>query len=216
MMSSSLFNTVAIISDAPSRLLPQEEWGTWTPSIPRVACPLPKPISQKRVTCFQCGLFSYVPLTALSSICSHCRMHMQLSNVLLRANSRRRRLETQGDITVAAGAQLHNLKLKCQNLTMKGEADGEFYCRGTMRIYGSLRLSHALEVGVLELRRGALLLAERGAMVGDAVLRGKFIGLLNAKGVIRVKSGAVLEGECRATNLIIESGGRHVGSFTPL
>lgn len=216
MMFPDQFETEVMICDTASRLLPEEDWGTWSPSIPREPRPLPLPISQKRVTCFQCGQLSYVPLSALSAICSHCRIHMQLSNVLLRANSRRRRLETQGDITVASGAQLHELKLKCQNLTMKGEADGEFFCRGTMRVYASLRLSRALEAGVLELRRAAQLVAERGAMVGDAVLRGKFIGLLNAKGVIRVKRGGLLQGDCRATSLIVESGGRHIGSFSPL
>ena len=91
--------------------------------------------------------------------------------------------------------------------------------RGTMMATGTLRIDGEFEGDILNCDR--LEIGEHGIMRSDievksAMIEGRVIGNVRALGVIEIKTGARVEGDMTATNVIIEPGAFFSGRCTML
>ena len=91
--------------------------------------------------------------------------------------------------------------------------------RGTMMATGTLRIEGEFEGDILNCDR--LEIGEHGIMRSDievksATVQGRVIGNIRALGVIEIKTGARVEGDMTATNVIIEPGAFFTGRCTML
>jgi cytoskeletal protein CcmA (bactofilin family) len=91
--------------------------------------------------------------------------------------------------------------------------------RGTMMATGTLRIEGEFEGDILNCDR--LEIGEHGIMRSDievksATVHGRVIGNIRALGVIEIKTGARVEGDMTATNVIIEPGAFFTGRCTML
>ena len=91
--------------------------------------------------------------------------------------------------------------------------------RGTMMATGTLRIEGEFEGDILNCDR--LEIGEHGIMRSDvevkgAMIHGRVIGNVRALGVIEIKTGARVEGDMTAANVIIEPGAFFSGRCTML
>ena len=91
--------------------------------------------------------------------------------------------------------------------------------RGTMMATGTLRIDGEFEGDILNCDR--LEIGEHGIMRSDievkgAVVQGRVIGNIRALGIIEIKTGARVEGDVTAANVIIEPGAFFSGRCTML
>ena len=91
--------------------------------------------------------------------------------------------------------------------------------RGTMMATGTLRIEGEFEGDILNCDR--LEIGEHGIMRSDievksAMIQGRVIGNVRALGVIEIRTGARVEGDMTATNVIIEPGAFFTGRCTML
>ncbi|MFI3243878.1 MAG: polymer-forming cytoskeletal protein [Akkermansia sp.] len=209
--------TDPIISPEISGLLPEDEWGNWVPNIARKRRLMrdyaERKVPTRRVQCHQCEKFADVPLRALSAICPFCHTHLQMGDFVLKSGMRRNKLRTQGDVVIHADANLSRLNLVCTNLVMKGVGDGYINCRGKLTVYSKPHMHQSVKAGHLDMRLFSELRLENGIHVEKADIRGELRGFIHATGVVRIRRGGVLIGDCRALVLQIDSGGRHIGHF---
>ena len=207
--------TEPISSPEPSGLLPEDMRGKWSPYVALKARPFKSAsiLPLRHVHCHGCNSLSAVPAAALSALCSQCHTHLQMGDYILRSGSRRNKIRTQGNITIAEGAYFSRLDLICNNLIMRGDGDGSISCRGSLIIYSSPSISQPLTVSKLDLRRGSSLSLSSGAHVEEAEIHGILRGFISATGRIVVKRGGSLHGDCRAKDLILEPGAQHIGRF---
>lgn len=209
-----------IVSPEASGLLPREDWGTWVPQMTRrkilkadYAQHQPR---QREVICHHCDKRATVPARALSALCPHCYTHLQMGNIVLKEGGRRTHLRTQGDVLIPSDITVSGLNVVCNNLIMKGKGDGLIHCRAKLCVYGSSTMTQAVRAGKLELRLFSHLQVEKGIYVEDAEIRGDLTGFIHATGVVRIRRGGVLRGDCRALVLKIDAGGVHEGHFEQL
>jgi cytoskeletal protein CcmA (bactofilin family) len=91
--------------------------------------------------------------------------------------------------------------------------------RGTMMATGTLRIEGEFEGDILNCDR--LEIGEHGIMRSDievksATVQGRVIGNIRALGIIEIKTGARVEGDMTATNVIVEPGAFFTGRCTML
>lgn len=209
--------TDPISSPEISGLLPEDEWDQWVPNIARKtrigAHYSQRSVPTRQVLCHNCEQQADVPARALSALCPHCHSHLQMGNFVLKSGMRRTKLRTQGDVVIASTAHLSRLNIICTNMVMKGVADGFITCRGKLTVYSSPHITESVRAGHLDLRLFSHLTLDKGIHVENAELRGELKGFIHAEGIIRIKRGGVLRGDCRARVLQIAPGGVHEGHF---
>jgi cytoskeletal protein CcmA (bactofilin family) len=91
--------------------------------------------------------------------------------------------------------------------------------RGTMMATGTLRIEGEFEGDILNCDR--LEIGEHGIMRSDievksAMVQGRVVGNIRALGVIEIKTGARVEGDMTAANVVIEPGAFFTGRCTML
>ncbi len=209
--------TNPIVSPEISGLLPEDEWGRWVPNIARKKRIMQdyaqRQVPTRQVLCHQCEKMADVPLRALSALCPHCHTHLQMGDFVLKSGMRRTKLRTQGDVVIAANVCLSRLNIVCTNMVLKGLADGYIHCRGKLTVYGDPHMTQSVKAGYLDLRLFSHMTLDHGIHVESADIRGELKGFIHATGVVRIRRGGVLRGDCRALVLQIDSGGRHEGRF---
>ncbi len=174
-------------------------------------------VPQREVCCYECGKSSQVPAAALTAQCRHCRAHLNMGNVELKAGARRLTVRTLGDVSIASDAVLSHLSIVCRNLSVNGRGNGSFRCSGRLSFGCSLTVEGSVSAETLSVARGCEVTLEQVAQVkGEAHLAGKLRGKMKVQGGITIARGGVLTGDCSAASLTIEPGGRHDGRFTPL
>ncbi len=172
-------------------------------------------VPQREICCYECGRRSHVPAAALSVQCLHCHARLDMADVELDADSRNLTIRTLGDVTIAADAVLNHLSIVCRNLQMNGQGSGNLRCSGRLNIACTLRVEGSVSAAALTVERGCELTLEQGAEVRSALICGRLEGHLAAEGDITIARGGLLVGDCVASSLKLEPGGRHEGQFTP-
>ncbi len=209
------FRTEPLIVPTVSGLLPEGERDR---RVALTSLPSSKPhahVPMREVCCYECGRRSHVPSAALSAQCIHCHAHLNMADVELKAGSRRLTVRTLGDVTIAPDAVLSHLSIVCRNLNVLGRGTGSFRCTGALTIATSLHVEGGVKADTLVVERQCNVTLEKEAQVRDALVRGSLRGGLSAMGSVRVVRGGELIGDCLASDLVVEPGGRHVGAFAP-
>ncbi len=194
----------ALVSEDPSGILPEEDWGKWIPRIEGTRrLRLPVMPEMRSVICYNCERETAVPAKALSALCSLCRSHLMLTNVVLRQGSARPNVSTIGNISIAKGANLSGLKLNCNNLHVQGTIDGQLRCRAKLTMSHDNKLTKKPQVGTLLVERGVTLKLPAGIDAEEIIIKGELHGDITATHSIKLESGGSLHGDCHTPSLEI-------------
>lgn len=156
------------------------------------------------VTCPKCGHSQLEPRTAYSTICKQCHQHFRVQEALrptpqppqpLLEQKRIRCFQcgTELDVPVAATSTMCK---RCSSHVDLADYHVTQTVSKNFRTHGRL---------VIE-EKGYVLNAD--ALVGDAVIRGRFIGKLVAAGTLEIHSSANIKGSFTAARLVIPAGHR--------
>lgn len=170
-------------------------------------------IPTRQVTCYECGRQSHVPAAALSANCIHCHAHLRMTDVEMKAGSRKLTVRTLGNVTVRDDAVLSHVSVVCNNLHMYGRASGTFRCSGVAHIFSEVEISGGVSADKLAILKGANVTFAQAAVAREIKVQGRCVGNLKATERIRLKKGAAVEGDCTTPNLIVEPGAQHLGRW---
>ena len=213
-MATNRYQTAPIESAELSGLLPEEERGLWTPNLPMGSRSKQTTVDKRSVFCYDCGKSSQVPLRALSAQCEHCHTHLRLDDFTFTPGTLRTTMRTQGDVTVAHGVHRGTLTIRCRNLYLRGNASGDIQCTQRLSIYGSPQFDKSVKARELFVKSGAQAHLNAGIEVESAEVRGELEGNITATGLVRIRRGGILRGDCIAAELLIDKGAQHHGLFT--
>ncbi len=193
-----------LLSEEPSGILPEEDWGKWIPRIEGTRrLRLPVMPEMRAIICYNCAQKTEVPAKALSALCTRCNSHLRLTDVVLRQGAERPNVSTIGNISIAKDAVLSGLKLDCQDLHIQGTVDGFFRCHGRMLVSHDNNLTRKPHVDTLIVERGITLKLTAGIDAEKIIIRGNLHGTISATDSIKIESGGSLHGDCRTPILAI-------------
>lgn len=208
------FKTEPLVVPSISGLLPEGERDrrvaltSFASSRERVKVPT------REVVCYECGGRCEVPAAALSASCPRCHAHLNMADVELKPGIRRTTVRTLGDVIVPSELVISHLSITCHNLLVYGVATGSFQCSGKLKVRGTLNEDGKFSTAMLQVKKGGTANFAHIAEVGGAVINGLVEGDLRSRGEIRIRRHGELRGNCRCARLIIETGGKHTGSYT--
>ena len=155
-----------------------------------------------RVSCPRCGHHQLEPRSAYSTICKECHQHFRLEEVLHPAAE-------------PAKPQLAQRQVRCfqcgTELAVPLAATSTMCKRcGSHVDLADYRITQTVSRNFRT--HGRLVIEEKGyalnadALVGDAVVKGRFIGKLVAEGTLEIHSSANIKGSFSAGRLLIPAG----------
>ena len=154
------------------------------------------------VACPRCGHLQLEPRTGYSTICKECRQHFRLEEVRrLPAQPARPPLEQKQVLCFHCGTELAVPVTASSTLCKR--------C-GSHVDLADYRITQCVSKNFRT--HGRLVIEEKGyvlnsdALVGEAVVKGRFIGKLVAEGILEINSSANLEGSFTAGRLVIPVG----------
>jgi cytoskeletal protein CcmA (bactofilin family) len=151
------------------------------------------------VACPKCGHTQAEPRTAYSTICKKCRQHFRVQEALHpEAKSARPALEQKRIRCFQCGAELEVPVAATSSMCKKcgGHVDLSDY-HITQTVSKNFRTHGRL---VIE-EKGYVLNAD--ALVGDALIKGRFIGKLVAERTLEIHSSANIKGSLTAGRLVV-------------
>ena len=172
-----------------------------------------KSAPSKPTICFDCGLISLVPLTAISATCHHCSAYIRLDDITLHNRSLKRTVQTWGNVTVKHDSNLTHLTIRCKNLTILGKISGNILCTGICSIQTSQIFKGSLKAHTLEIDKRADVTFPTPVEIHQAIIKGTLRGSIHCKGTITLCKYAKILGDVYASNLIFEEGASHFGHF---
>lgn len=162
----------------------------------------PSKLDRIPVTCPRCGHLQLEPRTGYSTICKECHQHFRLEEVgRLPAQSAKPQLEQRQVRCFQCGTQLAVPATAASALCKRcgSHVDLTNY-RITQTVAKNFRT------------HGRLVIEEKGyvlnsnALVGEAIVKGRFIGKLVAAGTLEIHSSASIKGSFTAGRLVIPPG----------
>jgi cytoskeletal protein CcmA (bactofilin family) len=156
------------------------------------------------VTCPKCGHSQLEPRTAYSSICKECHQHFRVQ-------------ETLNPTAPTPEPQLRQRQVRCfqcgAELAVPVAATSTMCKRCSSHVdLADYRITQTVSKNFRT--HGLLLIEEKGyvlnadALVGGAVIKGRFIGKLVAAGTLEIHSSANIKGSFTAARLVIPVGHR--------
>jgi cytoskeletal protein CcmA (bactofilin family)/DNA-directed RNA polymerase subunit RPC12/RpoP len=151
------------------------------------------------VPCPHCGHAQAVPRTAVSTVCKECGRHFEVQDVLKpRVRKAAAVLERKGILCFDCGTELR----------VPVAAESTMCKRCSAHI--DLRDYHIASAVSRNFRtKGSFVVESKGyvfnteAIVGEAVIKGRFLGKLKAEGSLTIHSSAEIKGSFTAGRLII-------------
>ena len=154
------------------------------------------------VTCPRCGHCQLEPRTAYSSVCKQCHQHFRLEQVqCLPAPPARTQLEPKQVRCFHCAAELTVPVVATSTICKR--------CRSHVDL-ADYRVTQTVSKKFRT--HGRLVIEEKGflfdseALVGEAVVKGRFIGKLVAEGTLEINSSANIKGSFTAGRLVIPAG----------
>lgn len=163
------------------------------------------PASQQdkvRVACPHCGHAQSEPRTAISTVCKKCRGHFQVQEVL------------HPVVKPVEAARAHR-KVTCFDCGAELEVPPSAESTMCKRCSRYLDLKDYLITNAVSKNfktKGNFVVEAKGyvfnteAIVGDAVIKGRFLGKLNAERSLTIYSSAEIKGSFKTARLIIPAG----------
>src|ERR1051325_8891114 len=151
------------------------------------------------VACPQCGHQQAEPRTGISSVCKKCRQHLRVQEILNPVKKTAEAAPERKRITCfECGAELE--------VPMSAESTMDKKCSRYVHlkdysITGTVSKNFKTKGAFVVEAKGYVLNTE--ATVGDAVIKGRLIGKLNAQRSLTIYSGAEIKGSFTTTRLII-------------
>ncbi len=163
-----------------------------------------KPQEKVPVPCPHCGHSQKVPPTAVSTVCKECGKHFELAEVL----------KPKARKTAAAPERKRIECFDCgTELAVPVAAESTMCKRCSAHI--DLRDYHIANAVSRNFRtKGVFVVEPKGyvfnteALVGEAVIKGRFLGKLRAEGTLTIHTGAEIKGSFTAGRLIIPAKNR--------
>jgi cytoskeletal protein CcmA (bactofilin family) len=162
----------------------------------------PSKLDRIPVTCPRCGHCQLEPRTAYSSICRACHQHFRLDQVQrLSALPAKPQLELRRVRCFQCGADLAVPVAAASTICKR--------CRCHVDL-ADYRVTQTVSKKFRT--HGRLVIEEKGhifdsdALVGEAVVKGRFIGKLYAEGLLEIHSSANIKGTLAAGRLVIPVG----------
>lgn len=157
-----------------------------------------------QVTCPKCGRRQLVPRTAYSTICKECHQRFRLE-------------ELPRPAAQPAKPQLEQRQVRCFRCGTELAAPVTAFstmCKrcGSYVDLADYRITQTVSKNFRT--HGQLVIEEKGyvlnadALVGEAVVKGRFIGKLVAEGTLEINSSANIKGSFTAGRLVIPAGHR--------
>ena len=154
------------------------------------------------VTCPRCGHLQLEPRTGYSTICKECHQHFRVEEV--------RRLPAQPAKPPLEQKQVRCFK--CGTERAVPAAASTTLCKrcGSHVDLADYRITQSVSKNFRT--HGRLVIEEKGhllnsdALVGEAVVKGRFTGTLVAEGTLEINSSANLKGSFTAGRLVIPAG----------
>jgi cytoskeletal protein CcmA (bactofilin family)/DNA-directed RNA polymerase subunit RPC12/RpoP len=154
------------------------------------------------VTCPKCGHSQSEPRTAYSTICKKCRQHFRLEEALHpAAQPSKPQLEQRQVHCFQCGAELAVPLAAASTMCKKC---GSHVDLADYRITQTVSKNFRTHGRLLVEEKGYVLNAD--ALVGDAVIKGRFIGKLVVAGMLEINSSANIKGSFTAARLVIPAG----------
>ena len=160
------------------------------------------------IECYECGYKFQMHGRATSTHCPKCRALLDLTDHTVDTEWSET-IKTAGTIRLAPSGVLKGGDLVGADVIVEGIIEG-----------GRARALHTLELGAgaifsekaisapsLRIASGAQFTFKQAAKYRDVEIFGSLNAKLDAKGVITVKAGGLLEGDIQAEHLIVEDGG---------
>lgn len=110
----------------------------------------------KSVSCTHCGAESQVAKRAMSVFCPHCHQRLILEDYKVKTYLATRLFATCGDIVVEKSGFV-SAPIRVQNLTVRGQVQGNVEARGCVRIARTGQLKGDIRAPVLRVAAGAKL-----------------------------------------------------------
>lgn len=151
------------------------------------------------VACPHCGQLSPVPPTAISSVCKKCGKHFQVQEALHPAPKKEERAPDRRKITC----------FDCGTVLEVAPSAESTMCK---RCSSYVDLKDYLITSAVSKNfktKGRFVVEPKGyvfnteALVGDAVLKGRFLGKLNAEHSLTIHAGAEIKGSFKTGCLIL-------------
>ncbi len=195
-----------LFCEESSGLLPPEDWGKWIPRVEGTRrLRLPVQPTMRHITCYSCQKETEVPMKALSALCTHCRTHLMLTDIVLKQGSQRTRLSTYGKVSIARGAQLSGLSIECGSMLVNGLIDGNIHCHGEMRLACSTTIKGTIHTHTLIVEKGVSLHIQGRVEATSIIIYGSVHGLLKASAQISIEATGSLHGNCHTPSLNLAS-----------
>jgi cytoskeletal protein CcmA (bactofilin family)/ribosomal protein S27E len=156
------------------------------------------------VTCPHCGHTQPEPRGAFSTVCKKCRGHIRLDEVLKPAKKKKDAAPPGRQVTCFDCGAHQEVALTAQS-TM---------CKKCSRYMDLKDYKIANAVSKNFRTRGSFAIEATGyvfnteAVVGDAVIKGRFLGKLHASGSLTIHTSAEIKGSIKGGNLIIPAANR--------
>lgn len=169
--------------------------------------------STRAVICYKCGQISLAADGAFSSLCKHCGVHMNLEDFSLSPYSKKKLVETHGDVYIQPGGNLTGMTIRCRNLIMDGWADGQLYCQGSLILNQSGSIRGIVQANRLKVSRRAKVAFLENVYLRTAEVDGEVTGNLFCEGIVSLGENAVLVGDVTANTLILPLGAVFKGNY---
>jgi len=154
------------------------------------------------VACPKCGHSQLEPRTAYSTICKACRQHFRLQEALHpAAQPPQPHLEQKQVRCFQCGAELAVPVAAASTMCKRC---GSHVDLADYRITQTVSKNFQTHGRLLVEEKGYVLNAD--ALVGDAVIKGRFIGKLVAEGTLEINTSANIKGSFTAGRLVIPAG----------
>ena len=156
------------------------------------------------VTCPHCGQTQLEPQAAYSTVCRHCHQHFRLQEAPRPAPKRAEEKPEQKEVTCFQCGTLLHVAVEAQSTMCKRCSTHVDLC--------DYQIDQAVSKNFRT--HGTFVIGEKGyvfnteALVGDAVIKGRFLGKLVARRSLTFYSTAEFRGTFQTEHLVIPSGNR--------
>jgi cytoskeletal protein CcmA (bactofilin family)/DNA-directed RNA polymerase subunit RPC12/RpoP len=173
---------------------------------------MPPPKSDRiQITCPKCGHRQLEPSSAYSSICKKCHQHFRLEEALHPASEPAKpQIEQRQVHCFKCGAELAVPMAATSSMC---KHCGSHVDLSDYRITSTVSKNFRTHGRMVVEEKGYVLNSD--ALVGEAVIKGRFIGKLASVGALELHSSAHIKGSITAGRLVIPAG-QHFGWGEPL
>lgn len=187
--------------------------GPSTPADRRIESGSVSPFSladSRSIECHQCGHTHDISPLATSSVCPRCGRAVSLRDFNINEDWTHD-IDTRGDVFIGVQGRVHDLAVRCMNLTVEGHFAGNVHCDGDFVMRQNGRVPGPVHCKRLVIDHGAEVEFLEAVHAEEVIIDGKVKGDIVCKGCLSLKERAILMGDIQISSLAVSEGARHSG-----